>query len=310
MLPLIQVQNLKVSFINKNETIHAVQGISFEVFVGESLGIVGESGCGKTSAIQAITGLSPKAVIEGTAYFEGIDLIKKSDQALGKKIGVVFQDPMTSLNPTMKIRAQIAEGMIYHGFATRSESRIKALKLLELVGIPDVALRAEQYPHELSGGQRQRVAIAIALACNPRLLIADEPTTALDVTIQAQIIGLIQQIQKQLRMSLILISHDLRVVAQVCDRILVFYAGKIVEQGTVKEIFQTPRHPYTQMLLQALPSTNQPKSKPLRIIEGTAPSLKRIHSGCPFSERCPYVTQICEKKEPPFFGTAACWKNQ
>lgn len=277
MSPLIQVQNLSVTFNKGSETIHAVRGINFEVFEGESLGILGESGCGKTTAIQAITGLLPRAIIKGSAHFEGIDLIKKSNRALGKKISLVFQDPMTSLNPTMKIRTQIAEGMIYHGLATRKEAEIKTLKLLELVGIPDVRIRAEQYPHELSGGQKQRVAIAIALACNPQLLIADEPTTALDVTIQAQIIDLIRQIQKKLRMSLILISHDLAVIGQVCDRILVFYAGKIVEQGTLEEIFQTPRHPYTQMLLNARPSFNYPKSKPLRVIEG-APPLFKTHT--------------------------------
>jgi oligopeptide/dipeptide ABC transporter ATP-binding protein len=209
----------------------------------------------------------------------------------------------------MKIRSQIAEGMIYHGLSTRSQARKKALELLNLVGIPDVALRAEQYPHELSGGQRQRVAIAIALSCNPRLLIADEPTTALDVTIQAQILRLIQQIQKQLQMSLILISHDLGVVGEVCDRILVFYAGKIVEQGKVKDIFESPRHPYTQMLLKSRPTLDHPKSEPLRIIEGITPSLTRLSSGCAFSERCPYKTKECEM-EPPFFGTAACWRNR
>ena len=301
MTLLLQVRNLKVSF----QDLHAVRGINFEVFEGETLGIVGESGCGKTSALQAIAGLCSRATIGGSAYFEGVDLIRENREVLGKKIGVIFQDPMTALNPTMKVHAQIAEGMIYHGKATKEEARLRVLELLTLVGIPDVAA---QYPHALSGGQRQRVAIAIAIACNPKLLIADEPTTALDVTTQGQIIRLIQEIQKQQKMSVILISHDLGVVGQICDRILVFYAGKIVEQGKTRDIFQTPRHPYTQMLLAARPTMDHPKSEPLRAIEGTAPSLTRPILGCSFAERCPYKMAICEK-DPPFLGTSACWKN-
>lgn len=308
MALLLQVKNLKVSFKTQTEAAHAVRGIDFDVFEGETLGIVGESGCGKTSAVQAITGLIPRGVVEGKAFFEGYDLISESRKVLGSKIGLIFQDPMTSLNPTMKISTQIAEGMIYHGKATKEEAREKALDLLQLVGIHDPKIRAEQYPHELSGGQRQRVAIAIALSCNPRLLIADEPTTALDVTVQAQILHLIQKIQKQLQMSVIFIAHDLEVVGQISDRILVFYAGKIVEQGLTKDIFQNPRHPYTQMLLNARPKINHPKSKPLHVIEGTAPSLTQPVTGCSFSARCPYKMPICEKA-PPFFGSAACWKH-
>lgn len=305
---LLQVKNLTVSFSSRRETTFAVRGISFEVFPGEAVGIVGESGCGKTTAVQAITGLARESLVSGEASFEGINLLNTSQSVLGKKIGMVFQDPMTSLNPTMKIRSQIEEGLIYHRLATKKEAGKRALELLHLVGLPDPVMRAERYPHELSGGQRQRVAIAIALACNPSLLIADEPTTALDVTTQAQILRLIKHLQKQMQMSLILITHDLGVISQVCDRVLVFYAGKIVEQGLVDQIFHSPRHPYTQMLLASRPARNHPKSEPLRVIEGTAPSLSHPILGCSFAGRCPYAMAACQI-DPPFFNAAACWRN-
>lgn len=234
---MLIVEDLKVSF----ETIYAVQGVSFQVHEGETIGIVGESGSGKTTTFQAITGLI-KGIVEGHASFDGGDV----PSALGKKIGMIFQSPMSSLNPTMRVGAQIAEGIIFHKLTSKKQALERTLELLTLVGMEDCGLR---YPHELSGGQRQRVAIAIALACNPRLLIADEPTTALDALVQTQILDLIQDIQKKLRMSLILISHDLTMVGQICDRVLVFYNGKIVEQGSAKEILQRPKHPYTQMLL-------------------------------------------------------------
>lgn len=242
---MLKVENINVTFTSRGETTHAVKGISFEIKAGETVGIVGESGSGKTTAFQAITGLLPQGTISGSALFDGMDL----KAALGKKIGMIFQSPMSSLNPTMRIGAQIAEGMIYHGFATKSWAKKRANELLKLVGIPED--RARQYPHEFSGGQRQRIAIAIALACNPRLLIADEPTTALDAIVQEQILHLIQEIQKKWGMSLILISHDLKLVGKICDRILVFYNGKIVEQGNAREILTRPNHPYTQVLLAA-----------------------------------------------------------
>lgn len=303
--PLLTVNDLRVSF----GQVQAVRGISFTIHAGESVGIVGESGCGKTTAMQAITGLCPRAKVEGEVLFAETDLLKDSRKVLGKKIGMVFQDPMTSLNPTMKIKTQIEEGMIYHKIASKNQARERALELLSLVGISDAKARSEQYPHELSGGQRQRVAIAISLACNPHLLIADEPTTALDVTIQAQILQLLQQIRKRMQMSLILISHDLGVIGQACDRVLVFYAGKIVEQGTVEQIFASPRHPYTQMLMEARPSFDHPKEIPLRVIAGTAPSLAQPISGCSFADRCPFAAPICQK-EPPFIGSAACWRDR
>ncbi len=295
---MLKVEDLNVSFPKEKQTVYSVRGVSFEVFEGESVGIVGESGCGKTTLALAIKNLLERAEVEGKILFDGADT----------QIGMIFQSPMTSLNPTMRIQAQIAEGMIYHGLLPRKAAKMRALELLELVGIDHPSIRAKQYPHELSGGQRQRVTIAIALACNPRLLIADEPTTALDVTVQAQIIHLIQDIRKKLNMSLLLISHDLGVINKLCDRVLVFYAGKIVEQGPTHEVLQTPKHPYTQMLLQSRPSLALPRINPLRVIEGSPPSLTSKQPGCAFLERCPHRSEVC-KKEPPFFGSAACWRR-
>ncbi|MDE3047828.1 MAG: ABC transporter ATP-binding protein, partial [Verrucomicrobiota bacterium] len=222
-----------------------------------------------------------------------------------KEIGMVFQDPMTSLNPTMKIGDQIAEGMIYHRLAKRREARAKAIELLQLVGIHDPEARFDHYPHQLSGGQRQRVLIAIAIACHPKLLIADEPTTALDVTIQAQILDLIQQMQQHFQMSLLLISHDFGVIASLCERVLVMYAGKIVESGPVDEVLQAPKHPYTQMLLDSIPRLDRPRNAPLKAIEGSPPSLWAPPQGCPFRERCPYAAWKC-REEPS--GPVACWR--
>jgi oligopeptide transport system ATP-binding protein len=306
--PLLQVKNLKVSFPNLGKRLYAVRDISFEVFEGESLGIVGESGSGKTTTMHAITGLTKFATIEGSAFFEDLDLINKSHKVLGSKIGMMFQDPMTSLNPTMKVVDQITEGMIYHKIKDRKEAYLRALELLTLVGISNAKERASQYPHQFSGGQRQRIAIAIALACNPKMLIADEPTTALDATIKIQIIRLIQEIQKTLNMSLILISHDLGMIGQICDRIIVFYAGKIVEEGKTFDIFQHPKHPYTQMLLDARPSLNYPKSKPLRVIEGSSPLLTQEIKGCSFVDRCPYKVKNCSE-DPPLLKGVACWRS-
>lgn len=305
--PLCSVQNLQVSFNAGEKTIYAVRGISFQLFAGESVGIVGESGCGKTTAVQAIAGLLPKAKILGSADFDGIDLFKESKKVLGRKIGMVFQDPMTSLNPTMRIGFQIEEALIYHKLTSKKMAREKALELLKLVAIADPLERFYHYPHQFSGGQRQRIAIAIALACSPKLLIADEPTTALDTTIQAQVIKLIQAIQKQFHMALLLISHDLGVIAQVCHRILVFYAGKIVEEGFTQAVLSAPKHPYTRMLLEARPRGDFPKTKPLRVIEGSAPSLTNPIQGCSFLLRCPFASVKCQK-EPPLSNSAACWE--
>ena len=297
MPPMLKVKNLKVSFSKKNKIFFPVRDVTFEIQEGESIGIVGESGCGKTTVALAIQGLLRGATIEG-------QIIKSSEDSFG----MVFQSPMTSLNPTMKIEHQVTEGMIYHGLYTKKEAKKRALELLDLVQIDNPELRLKQYPHELSGGQRQRVCIAIALSCNPKVLIADEPTTALDITVQVQIIQLLQDLKKKLKMSLILISHDLGVVRKLCDRTLVFYGGKIAEQGNTQEILEKPKHPYTQMLIQCIPSITLPRIKQLRVIKGSPPEASDIEPGCPFYKRCPYKTEVC-REEPPFFGSAACWRR-
>ncbi len=298
---LLTVQDLHVAFSMEGRPLHAVRGITFDLAPGESLGIVGESGSGKSAAVQAITRLTPGA-ISGKILFNGNPTIR-----LGTDVGMIFQDPMTSLNPTMRIGAQISEGLIYHRLANPQEAQVRAQELLEQVGLSDPSLRLRQYPHELSGGMRQRVMIAIAIACNPRLLIADEPTTALDVTIQGQILSLIQEMRRRLEMSLLLISHDFNVIASVCEKVLVMYAGKIVERGRVDEVLKNPRHPYTQMLLNARPSLHQSKSEPLQVIEGSPPNLSSLPRGCAFKERCPFAALKC-LQEPP--GPIACWRVQ
>ncbi len=309
--PILEVENLAVGFSVQGRDLNAVRGISFDVHAGEAVGIVGESGCGKSAAVQALTRLTPANRISGRVLFEGEDLLQKSETELrsvrGKKIGMVFQDPMTSLNPTMKIGAQIMEGLLFHRLADRKGAKEKALELLRLVGVPEPEARFSQYPHQLSGGMRQRVLIAAALACNPTLLIADEPTTALDVTIQAQILDLLKQMQRHFQTSLLLITHDLGVVASICERVLVMYAGKIVERGTVEEVLLHPQHPYTQMLLRSLPRLDTPRSEPLLAIDGSPPNLLFPPKGCAFKDRCPYRMEICSA-EPQENGRAACWR--
>ncbi len=307
---ILQVENLSVGFSVQGRELLAVRGISFDVLAGEAVGIVGESGCGKSAAVQALMRLTPASRVAGKVLFEGEDLLRKDERALrevrGRKIGMVFQDPMTSLNPTMKIGAQIVEGLLFHQLADRKQAKAKAVELLKLVGVPEPEARVKQYPHQLSGGMRQRVLIAIALACNPSLLIADEPTTALDVTIQAQILDLLKQMQRHFQTSLLLITHDLGVVASICEKVLVMYAGKIVERGTVEEVLLNPRHPYTQMLLRSLPRIDKPRSELLLSIEGSPPNLLFPRKGCAFKERCPYAMDQCNE-EPPSISSAACW---
>jgi oligopeptide transport system ATP-binding protein len=299
MDPLLLVEDLRVTFSAEGRKLHAVRGISFEIKEGEAVGIVGESGCGKSAAVQAINRLT-KGAVSGKILFKG-----KEIPSPGRDIGMVFQDPMTSLNPTMKIGVQISEGLIYHKLASRNEAKARAAELLSLVGVSDPELRVHQYPHQFSGGMRQRVLIAIAIACNPRLLIADEPTTALDTTIQSQILDLLRKMRDHFKMSLLLISHDFGVVASICERILVMYAGKIVESGSVDEVLNRPKHPYTQMLLASLPRLDKPKSEPLMSIAGSPPNLLALPKGCAFKERCPYAALKCNE-EPP--GPIACWR--
>ena len=320
MSTLLDVKNLEVAFGASSQKVHAVRGISFFLRQGERLGIVGESGCGKSATAKALIKLLPYSCsITGEATFHGHNLIAMDEKELqgvrGKEIGMIFQDPMTSLNPTARVGRQIAEGYLRHNpLATDDEALSAAREMLELVGIPhpDELMRA--YPHTLSGGMRQRVMIAIALVCKPKLLLADEPTTALDVTIQAQILNLMQTIQKKTGTSIILITHDLSVVAGFCDRVLVMYAGQIVEDAPVDRLFANPQHPYTQRLLESIPRLNMSKDEPLIPIEGSPPNLMSPPAGCPFWNRCHEAMQICHKQNPPAHlveeeHRSFCWKH-
>lgn len=305
MQPILEVKNLNVSFHVRAGEVKAVRGVNFHVDKGEAVAIVGESGCGKSVTAQTIMRLlptPPSFVKEGSIIFNGEDLLKKTEKEMesirGKNIGMIFQDPMTSLNPTITIGKQITEGLIKHQNVSKKDAYARAIEMLNLVGIPNPDARFSQYPHEFSGGMRQRAMIAIALACNPALLIADEPTTALDVTIQAQILDVMKDLQKRLGISIILITHDLGVVADMCDRVVVMYAGKVVETGTKWEIFQNPQHPYTRGLLRSMPRLDQKKDEPLIPIFGTPPDLIKPPAGCAFCARCDDAMRICETQEP------------
>lgn len=318
---LLKVDNLKVSFKTYAGEVQSVRGINFEVKKGECLGIVGESGCGKSVTSQAIMQLlkTPPAMYkEGSIIFEGEDLLKKSEKEMqkvrGNSISMIFQDPMTSLNPTQKIGKQIAEVLREHKNISKAEAYAQAEKMLELVSMPEPKKRMNQYPHEFSGGMRQRAMIAMALACHPKLIIADEPTTALDVTVQAQILELLQKVQKEIGMSIIMITHDLGVVAKMCDRVAVMYAGQIVEQGSVDAIFNRPSHPYTKGLLSAVPSMEMDRSKALTTIPGTPPDLFAPPAGCGFYARCNKAMKVCQNHMPQMQVideelTSACWLN-
>lgn len=318
---ILEVKDLHVSFHTYAGEVQAVRGVNFHVNKGEAVAIVGESGCGKSVTAQSIMKLIPMPpgeIKRGQILFNGQDLVKKSNREMeairGKEIGMIFQDPMTSLNPTMTIGNQIMEGLTKHQGMSRTAARDRALELLRLVGIPQPDKRLHQYPHEFSGGMRQRVMIAIALACNPKLLIADEPTTALDVTIQAQILDLMKTLQKKMDTSIILITHDLGVVAEMCDRVIVMYAGKVVETGTVDDIFYRPQHPYTKGLLRSVPRLDLNKDEPLIPIYGTPPDLLRPPAGCGFTARCEAAMRVCQEYDPELQEVgrnhhAACWLN-
>ncbi len=316
---LLQVEDLQVSFDTYAGEVKAVRGVSFEVHEGETLAIVGESGSGKSVTAQAVMRLTPDDQIQyknGRIRFEDIEVLKVSQKEMekirGAKIGMILQDPLTSLNPTMLVGKQIAEGLIKHQHLDKTEAIKRSVEMLKMVGIPNAEQRACQYPHEFSGGMRQRVSIAIALACNPKLLIADEPTTALDVTIQAQILELMKDLQKRLGTSIILITHDLGIVADMAENIVIMYAGRLVEKGSCKDVFYRPGHPYTWGLLESVPKIDQASKEELDSIPGTPPDLHSDIKGCPFKSRCKYAMKICYEQAPEAFElgekhTASCW---
>ncbi|MUK87665.1 ATP-binding cassette domain-containing protein [Ornithinibacillus sp. L9] len=316
---ILSVENLDVSFQSYNGLIKAVRGVTFDLKKGETLAIVGESGSGKSVTAKSIMQLLPKkttVINNGSIVYEGNDLLtyskKEMEKIRGSEISMVFQDPMTSLNPTMKIGKQVMEGILKHKKISKKEAFVRAKELLELVGIPNAEERMKSYPHEFSGGMRQRVIIAMALASDPSVLIADEPTTALDVTIQAQILDLMKNIQKKTGTSILIITHDLGVVVNMAKRVAVMYAGQIVETGTLEEIFYDSKHPYTWGLMQSMPKLHQDRSVPLIPIAGSPPDVSKLHDGCPFAARCPYVMKVCHNHMPDqstISGThsVSCW---
>lgn len=317
---LLEVQDLKTHFKTKGGRVHAVDGVNFVIKPGERVAIVGESGCGKSVtalSIMRLVAQPPGEYAGGSIFFEDKDLLTTPENTMrkirGGQIGMIFQDPLTCLNPTMTVGNQIAEGLKIHLKMTDSEARRRSISLLEQVGIPDVANRINSYPHQFSGGMRQRVMIAISLACNPKLLIADEPTTALDVTVQAQILELISSVCNEFGTALILITHDLGVVAGMTDRVIVMYAGKVVEEAPTEELFANPRHPYTLGLLNSVPRLDEKRHAELRTIEGAPPDLLHPPTGCRFMPRCFYAHNKC-REEPPLDSlpgksnhSKACW---
>jgi oligopeptide/dipeptide ABC transporter ATP-binding protein len=303
--PLLRIEGLVTRFRGGGQSVTAVDAIDLELKAGEIFGLVGESGCGKTATCRSVIRLFGGAeaeVAEGRILFEGMDLARLNERALedlrGTRLAMIFQDPMAALNPTMRIGDQIAEGLIRHRRLPRRQARREAVELLTSVGVTSAARRLDSYPHEFSGGMRQRVLIAIALACRPRLLIADEPTTALDVTIQDQILKLILRLRRETGMGVLLVTHDLGVVAQTCERVAVMYAGKIVESGNTAQLFRWPAHPYTRALLDALPARTARGAK-LRPIGGEPPNLASPPTGCRFHPRCRHAIDLCRQKEPP-----------
>lgn len=316
---VLKVNDLHVSFDTYAGEIKAVRGVTFELMEGEVLAIVGESGCGKSVTAQTLMKLNPMPparIVKGEILLADKDIVNATEKDMmkirGKDVSMIFQDPMTCLNPTMHVGKQLTEAIRHHQKMSKEEAQKEAIRLLTLVKIPNPEQRAKQYPHEFSGGMRQRVMIAMALSCAPKLLIADEPTTALDVTIQAQIMELLQEIKEKTNTAIILITHDLGVVASMADRVAVMYAGKIVETGTVKEIFYEPSHPYTKALLKSLPTTDMKRSERLISIAGTPPDLLNPPAGCGFASRCTNCMKICQTQLPPNFEAgkghqAACW---
>ncbi len=315
---LLEVKDLEVTFFNRNGKVRAVRGIIFDVKKGEILGIVGESGSGKTVTNLSIMGLlkGTGKVTKGQIIYKGENLLNKSEKEMlkirGNDIAMIFQDPMTSLNPVFTVGNQITDVIMRHQKLSRKEAKKKTIEMLKMVGIPSAEERYNNYPHEFSGGMRQRAIIAMALSCKPDLLIADEPTTALDVTIQAQILELLKELKEKLNTSIILITHDLGVVANICSRVVVMYGGMIMEEGSVEDIFYTPLHPYTKGLLQSLPKTGGKMKERLIPIKGNPPNLANEIKGCPFADRCPYTMDICREKQPKYYydgenHRGMCW---
>ena len=318
-MALLEVNNLHVEFTTYGGIVHAVRGVNFSVDKGETLAIVGESGCGKSVTVQSIMGLIPMPpgrITQGTALLQGHDIIQSKiidgRDIRGNFVGMIFQDPMTSLNPTMTIGAQIAEPLEVHRGQSRREAMRRAVELLDMVQIPEAAERARQYPFEFSGGMLQRAMIAMAIACEPLVLVADEPSTALDVTIQAQILDLVQSIQKETGMAIILITHDLGVVARLADTVTVMYAGEVLEAGTVDDVFYRSAHPYTLGLKEAMPTNQTGRSRQLKPIDGTPPDLFSPPVGCSYAARCPHTMEVCLDHNPSSFAMhdahqAKCW---
>jgi oligopeptide transport system ATP-binding protein len=319
MDPILEVTDLRTRFHTPEGTVYAVNGISYTLHEGETLAVVGESGCGKSVSVLSLLGLipiPPGEIAGGSAIYKGADLLKLSEAKLeqyrGQEIGMVFQEPMTSLNPVLTIGRQITESLHAHLPTSREKATERAIELLTAVGIPDAANRLDDYPHQFSGGMRQRVMIAIALACNPKILIADEPTTALDVTIQAQIVELVVDLRERWGMAIIWITHDLGVVAGLADRVLVMYAGFLVEKADVDDLYDDPRHPYTMSLLAALPRADRRRDHRLASIPGAPPSLLVEPQGCPFAPRCQLAIERCRTENPSLTQVGpgheiACW---
>src|SRR5215218_3191165 len=317
--PLLEVTNLKTQFYTQDGVVRAVDDVSFYVMPGETLGVVGESGCGKSMTGLSIMRLIPNPpgkIAAGEIVFNGQDILQMSDNEVrsirGHEIAMIFQDPMTSLNPVLTINRQISEALQLHLHMSKDQARTRSIELLEMVGIPNAQERVDQYPHQFSGGMRQRVMIAMALSCSPRLLIADEPTTALDVTIQAQILDLMRVLQSETGTGVMLITHSMGVVAGMSDRVQVMYAGHIVETASTEEIFSNPRHPYTVGLLKSIPRLDASKREKLHPIRGLPPDLIDLPDMCPFVPRCNYAREKCEQKNPPLLEVkpghySACW---
>ncbi len=315
---LLEVKNLHTSFFTHQGEVKAVRGLSFILEHGEIMGIVGESGSGKSVSSMSLIGLvdEPGKIIQGSVLFGGKELIglpkKELEDIRGKEISMIFQDPMTSLNPVFRIGSQIVEVIMRHTQISRVDAEKKAVDLLKLVGIPEPEDRIKSYPHQFSGGMRQRAMIAMAISCDPKLLIADEPTTALDVTIQAQILELMRDLNKKLNTSVILITHDLGVVAETCDKVIVMYGGMVMENASVLELFDNPQHPYTRGLMKSVPKDVTGTRTRLEPIAGTPPDLLKPPPGCPFSPRCPHTMEICIQEAAPLFKitdtqSASCW---